>query len=73
MPRMRILSRDEQDHFDRPPRLDHRERKWFFSPAKTLIDRARTLRGASNQIGFLTACGYFRATLGILPRKPRTR
>ena len=38
MPRMRILSPSEQEAFDKPPLLDHRERKKYFDLPKTLMD-----------------------------------
>jgi len=58
---MRILTASEQDVFDKPPLLDHRERKQFFNLPKNLMDTAATLRTPSSQIGFLLICGYFRA------------
>lgn len=62
MPRMRILSANEQEAFDKPPLFDHRERKQFFSLPKALTDAAATMRTPSSQIGFLVMCGYFKAT-----------
>lgn len=62
MPRMRILSANEQEAFDKPPIFDHRERKQFFSLPKALTDVADTMRTPNNQIGFLVMCGYFKAT-----------
>ena len=62
MPRMRILTANEQGVFDKPPLFDHRERKQFFSAPKALMDIAATLRTPDSQIGFLLMCGYFKAT-----------
>ncbi len=74
MPRMRILTAPEQEAFDKPPLLDHRERKQFFTLSKDLMDIATTLRTPSSQIGFLLMCGYFRATRRFyLPQDFRER
>ena len=62
MPRMRILSPSEQEAFDKPPLLDHRERKKYFDLPKTLMDAVARLRTPASQIGYVLACGYFRAT-----------
>ena len=62
MPRMRILSTNEQEAFDRPPAFDHRDRKKFFDFPKSLLTTAATMRNPDHQIGFLVSCGYFRAT-----------
>ena len=61
MPRMRILSSSEQSVFDRPPVLNHKERKQFFDLPTALIDKAAELRTPVSQIGFVLMCGYFRA------------
>jgi hypothetical protein len=69
MPRMRLLSSSEQEAFDKPPLLDHRERKQFLNPSKAQLDIIATLRTPSGQIGFLVLCGYFKATKRFyLPR-----
>jgi TnpA family transposase len=62
MPRMRILTANEQEAFDKPPLFDQRERKQFFNTPKALMDIAAALRTPSSQIGFLLMCGYFKAT-----------
>ncbi len=62
MPGMRILSPSEQETFDRPPQFDHRERKRFFEFPQALLSIARNMRSPEHRIGFLTSCGYFRAT-----------
>jgi len=61
MPRMRILSGPEQEAFDKPPLLDHRERKQVFDLPQGLMDIAASLRTPDTQIGFVLVCGYFRA------------
>lgn len=62
MPRMRILTANEQDAFDKPPVFDHCDRKKFFDFPKSLMMTAASMRNADHQIGFLVSCGYFRAT-----------
>ena len=61
MPRMRILTASEQEAFDKPPLLDHRERKQVFDLPKDLMDIAASLRTPGTRIGFVLVCGYFRA------------
>ena len=62
MARMRILSNNEQDSFDKPTLFDHKERKQFLATPKGLMDIAKGLRTPDSQIGFLLMCGYFKAT-----------
>jgi len=62
MARMRILTANEQETFDKPPLFDHRERKQFLGLPKGLMDITATLRTSGGQIGFLLMCGYFKAT-----------
>lgn len=57
MPRMRILSGPEQEAFDKPPLLDHRERKQVFDLPQALMDIATSLRTSDTRIGFVVACG----------------
>lgn len=61
MPRMQILTTQEQKDFDKPPLFDHMQRKQFFDLPQKLLNVARILRNPVNQIGFLLLCGYFRA------------
>ncbi len=42
MPRMRILTANEQEAFDRPPAYNHRDRKKFFDFPKSLLTTAAT-------------------------------
>ncbi|MCJ8335762.1 MAG: Tn3 family transposase [Epibacterium sp.] len=62
MARMRILTANQQQAFDRPPLFDHRDRKKYFDLPKGLMDIAKNLRTPGGQIGFLLMCGYFKAT-----------
>jgi Domain of unknown function (DUF4158) len=62
MPRMRILTTEEQKVFDFPPVFNHADRKQVFSFPKPLLQAALALRTSSNQIGFLLMCGYFKAS-----------
>ena len=62
MARMRILTTNEQQAFDKPPLFDHRDRKKYFDLPKGLMDIAKSLRSPGGQIGFLLMCGYFKAT-----------
>ena len=62
MPRMRILTANEQEAFDKPPLFDHEQRKLLFSFPKALMEIASSLRTPDSQIGFLLLCGYFKAT-----------
>ena len=62
MARMRILTANEQQAFDKPPLFDHRDRKKYFDLATGLMDIAKNLRTPGGQIGFLLMCGYFKAT-----------
>ena len=62
MARMRILTANEQEAFDKPPLFDHKARKQFFDSPKGLMEIATSLRSPDGQIGFLLMCGYFKAT-----------
>ena len=62
MPRMRILTANKQELFDKPPLFDHRDRKKLFDFPKSLLAVAAIMRNSDHQIGFLASCGYFRAT-----------
>lgn len=62
MPRMSILSTQEQEDYDHPPVFDYAERKQIFSLPKSLLKTAQALRTSSSQIGFALMCGYFRAS-----------
>ena len=59
MPRMQILTTQEQENFDKPPLFDHMQRKQLFNLPQKLLNVARSLRSPVNQMGFLLLCGYF--------------
>ena len=61
MSRMRILSRTEQEQFEKPPVFDSYQRKKFFDFPKSLLETAQKFRKISHKIGFLVSCGYFKA------------
>jgi len=61
MPRMKILSSVERVSFDKPPVFNSSERKRFFEFSSELLDTARRLRSPGHRVGFLLACGYFKA------------
>ena len=61
MPRMRILNAAGR-HALNIPGFDSAERKRHFDFSQTVMHVARGLRGPANRIGFLLACGYFRAS-----------
>jgi hypothetical protein len=44
MARMRILTTNEQQAFDKPPLFDHRDRKKYFDLPKGLMDIAKSVR-----------------------------
>jgi hypothetical protein len=52
MARMRILTADEQQAFDKPPLFDHRDRNKYFDLPNGLMDIAKGVRtpGAPNRI-----------------------
>ena len=62
MARMKILNAAEQESFNKPPAFNSFQRKQFFEAATGLMDIAQRLRKPTYQIGFLLACGYFKAT-----------
>lgn len=62
MARMKILSPAEQESFKKPPAFNSYQRKQFFDITTGLSKIIQTLRKPIHQIGFLLACGYFKAT-----------
>ncbi len=62
MPRMKILSKLEQEIFDSPPVLSSFERKRCFDFPNGLLKIAASLRTPANSICFLAKAGYFKAT-----------
>ena len=59
---MKILSAAEQESFDKPPVFNGEERKKFFDITAGLLNTVNDLRKPAYKIGFIVACGYFRAT-----------
>ena len=58
---MSVLSRAEQETFDTPPGFNSAERKQSFDFPSALQENAETFRTPANRLGFLVACGYFKA------------
>jgi len=58
---MRILTASEETRLELPPVLSGTERKRFFEFPAPLLNIADKLKGATNRIGFLLMCGYFRS------------
>jgi TnpA family transposase len=58
---MNILNKSEQEMFDNPPIFNSGERKRFFNFPNSLKEKAEELRKPSTKVGFLLACGYFKA------------
>ena len=59
---MKILNAIEPGSFNKPPAFNSFQRKHFFDVTTGLLDIVRRLRKPTHPIGFLLACGYFRAT-----------
>ncbi len=62
MSRMKILNVVEQENFNKPPTFSSFQRKQFFETTTGLLEIAQRLRKPTHKIGFLLACGYFKAT-----------
>ena len=62
MPRMHILSPEEQKEFNTPPVFSSHDRKRYFSFSNALLDKAHSFRSLTNRISFLLSCGYFRCS-----------
>jgi len=62
MARMKILNTSEQESFNKPPAFNSFQRKQFFDISSGLIDITHGLRKSTHKIGFVLACGYFKAT-----------
>jgi TnpA family transposase len=59
---MNILNKLEQETHDLPPCFSGAERKQFFGLSMSLSKILESLESSTNQVCFLLACGYFRAT-----------
>lgn len=62
MPRMQILTPAEYAMFDTPPQFSSVERKRFFTLLQSLDPLLASFRTPTNQMGFVLALGYFKAT-----------
>lgn len=69
MARWQILSPAEYAAFEAPPMFSSVERKRFFDLSPRLDQLLHMLRTPANQIGFVLALGYFRATKRFFARQ----
>ena len=69
MPRLPFLSPEEHAAFESPPVFTNAERKRFFSLSQRLDDLFSSLRSPTNQICFVLALGYFKATHRFFARQ----
>lgn len=70
---MNILNAPEQEAYDAPPELSSGERKACFHLPHGLAGVAEALRSPTNQVCFVLACGYFRATKRFFTKDPRPK
>ena len=61
MARLDILTQTAQREFERPPSLNHEQRRIFFALTPSLRTYVRGLDSTINRVGFLLQLGYFRA------------
>lgn len=71
MPRMQILTPAEFNAFERPPAFSHVERQRFFDLSPRFEHLLSSFRTPTNQICFVLALGYFRATKRFFARQFR--
>jgi Domain of unknown function (DUF4158) len=69
MPRMHILTPAEHALFDTPPQFSSVERQRFFRLSQSLDPLLASLRTPTNQMGFVLALGYFKATTRFFTRQ----
>lgn len=69
MPRMQILTPAEYAAFETPPIFTSVERKQFFDLSQSLLSLLSTFRTPANQICFVLALGYFKATKRFFARQ----
>lgn len=62
MPRMKILNRVEREAFEQPPVFSEDERERLFAVPPALQDTVDGLRTPTNQVCFIVAMGYFKAS-----------
>lgn len=65
MPRMNILNTVEQEAFESAPVFNSFQRKQYFDFPQAVQQAAANLRTPANQLWFLLACGYFKASKGF--------
>lgn len=61
MTKLVILSPQKQRDFDTPSKLNGKKRALFFSLDYKMLEFVKSLRTATNQVGFVLQLGYFRA------------
>jgi len=71
MPRMQILTPAEFNAFETPPAFSNVERQRFFDLSPRLEHLLSSFRTPTNQICFVLALGYFRATKRFFARQFR--
>jgi TnpA family transposase len=69
MPRLPFLSPEEHAALDRPPIFTNAERQWFFAISQRLENLLVPFRTPINQICFVLALGYFKATKRFFARQ----
>ena len=69
MPRLPFLSPEEHAAFDTPPVFTNAERQRFFALSHSLYTLLRSFRTLTNQICFVLALGYFKATQRFFARQ----
>ena len=62
MPRMNIINSMEQEEFNSPPIFKSVQRKKYFEFSSGPHQITKTFRNSTNQVCFLVAFGYFKAT-----------
>ena len=62
MPRLNILTDNEQIEFDYPPTMSTEARAVCFAIDDVLDSQIKKLRGATNKVGFLLQYAYFKAS-----------
>jgi hypothetical protein len=63
-----ILSKEEIQLFESPPRFTASERKYFFAIPEWAKDVFRRLSAPESRIGFIIQLGYFKATGKFYPK-----
>jgi hypothetical protein len=71
MPRMQILTPAEFNAFETPPAFSIVDRQRFFDLSPRFVHLLSSLRTPTNQICFVLALGYFRATKRFFARQFR--